>query len=236
MYFAIEGVIGVGKTTLALNIGANVARAGLSVGIYSLEMSTPELMERLIMAEAGVNSSRIQRHELDADDVFRIGTAICKMSDWNLSIDETPGLSVYELATRAKKEKSERGMDLLIVDYLQLITPPKAESRVQEVSVITRSLKILAKEMDIPILALSQLSRQVEQRENAEPRLADLRDSGSIEQDSDQVIFLWWMEKPDPVNYLTHTQCAVSKNRHGSMGDFPLALLKEQSKFIPRQY
>lgn len=225
----------VGKTTLAMNIAAHVASQGHKVGFYSLEMSAPELMERLIAAEADVDSHRIRQHGLTLEDIFRIGRAIYRMSTWALSIDDTPSMSTFELSTRAKREKAERGLDLLVVDYLGLILPPEGtDSRVEQVSIITRQLKVLSRELSIPVIAVSQLNRQVEMRGDGEPRLSDLRDSGSVEQDSDQVIFLWRAEKDDPVSRLAFTQCKVSKNRHGPTGEFTLALVKEQSKFVVR--
>ena len=225
----------IGKTTIALNMAANAAAQGYRVGVFSLEMSTDELMERLIVAESGVDSYRIKQHQLTNDDILNIGKAIYRMSKWHLSIDDTAGISTYELATRAKKEAAGAGLDLLIVDYLQLITPPKAENRVNEVSEITRALKILAKDLRIPVISLSQLSRQVEMRsQGGEPRLADLRDSGSIEQDSDQVVFLWRATADEPTSRIAYTEIGVAKNRHGATGVFTAGLLKEQSKFVVR--
>jgi len=226
---------GVGKTTLALNIAAYVASKGNKVGFYSLEMSAAELMERLIASESGVDSHRIRQHRLTMEDIARIGIAIYRMSTWQLAIDDTSSMSTFELSTRAKREKAERGLDLLVVDYLGLITPPEStDSRVEQVSIITRQLKVLSRELQIPVIAVSQLNRQVEARGDGEPRLSDLRDSGSVEQDSDQVIFLWREGKDDPASHLVFTQCKVAKNRHGPTGLFTLALLKEQSKFVVR--
>lgn len=224
-----------GKTTLAMNIAANVAAKGYKVGFYSLEMSAQELLERLIVAESGVDAYRIRGQQLTLDDIGAIGKAIYTMSGWKLAIDDTPGMSTFELTTRAKREKAEQGLDLLVIDYLGLILPPpNTDSRVEQVSIITRQLKVLARELMIPVIAVSQLNRMVEMRSDGEPRLSDLRDSGSVEQDSDQVIFLWRAGPEDAQSRLAFTRAKVSKNRHGPTGEFELALVKEQSKFVER--
>lgn len=214
-------------------MAANAARSGANVAFYSMEMSAPELLERLVVSESEVPSHKVKARTLSTSDVKRIGISMYRMNEWKFSIDETPSLSVYEVSARAKRMKQEYGLDLLIIDYLQLIIPPKADNRVQEVTQITRSLKVLSRELQIPIVALSQLSRQVEMREKGgEPRLSDLRDSGSVEQDSDQVVFLWREEPEGPL--YAETMCGVSKNRHGNTGRFPMRLLKEESRFITR--
>lgn len=223
----------VGKTTLAMNIAAHAASRGHKVGFYSLEMSVNELMERVILAEANVDSHRVRQKELTTEDVANLGSALIRISSWELAIDDTPGMSTFELSTRAKREKAERGLDLLVIDYIGLITPPTTtDSRVEQVSIITRQLKVLSRSLNIPIIAVSQLNRQVENREGGEPRLSDLRDSGSVEQDSDQVVFLWTTAPTSAASPFTVTQCKVSKNRSGPTGEFTLALRKEQSKFV----
>jgi len=224
----------IGKSTLALNIAANVARAGRSVALYSLEMSSDELAEKLVLSEAGVDQDLIEENRLGESDIDRIGRAFMAMGNWKLWLDDTPGLGLMELSTRAKRLKVEHGLDLLIVDYLQLIRPPKAESRVVEVSIISRELKVLAKTLGIPILVLSQLSRAAEIGDG-EPELWQLRESGSIEQDSDQVILLW-RDREDPSaapgGTVVYTNGKVAKNRKGRVGHFRLALLGAQSKFM----
>ena len=225
----------IGKTTLALNMAANVARQGYKAGFFSLEMNASELLEKFILSESQVDSYRVTEHALTPDDIERIGRALVRMSKWTLWLDDTANLSTFELATRAKRLKAEHGLDFLVVDYLQLINPPKAENRVNEVSIISRSLKVLARELDIPVLVLSQLNRQSELGDG-EPKLHQLRDSGSVEQDSDQVVFLWRDDK-DPRNGpgapMTFTHGRVAKNRHGRYGPFELALVGSQSKFVP---
>lgn len=224
---------GVGKTTLALNFGANVAKAGGVVAICSNEMSTSELVERLLVSEAQLPHWKLKKPALDTNDVHAIGRAIWATSNWKLHIDDTAGASVYEIAARAKKLKRDSGLDLLIVDYLQLLTPPeKSDNRVHEVAQMTRALKLLAMELEIPVVVMSQLSRQAEAREGA-PRLSDLRESGSIEQDSDQVVFLWRDKEND--GDIAYTNTNVAKNRHGSVtgdGGFLLGLIKDQSRFV----
>lgn len=222
---------GIGKTTLAMNIASTVAKAGYRVGVFSLEMSVAEILERIIVAEAGVSSNKIRQLSLTTDDVFAIGKSIYRMAEWPLYVDDTAALSLYDLQGRAKKMNAEHGLDLVIVDYLQLVEPPKAENRVNEVSAITRGLKRLAKEIQAPVLALSQFSRAAEQR-GGRPLLSDLRDSGSIEQDSDQVVFLWRSNEDDPASNFAITECDIGKNRHGPTGGFVLTMIKDQAKFV----
>lgn len=222
---------GVGKTTLALNIAANAARLGFRVGFHSLEMSGEELLERLLLSEARLAGWRIKQPLLEKAHVLALGKAILLMKDWNLSLDETANLSTFEIAARTKRMKAEHGLDLLVVDYLQLVSPPKADSRVQEVSIITRQLKVLARELDVPILMLSQLNREVEHRQG-EPRLSDLRDSGSIEQDSDQVLFLYNVDKEEQDAEISQVYLSVSKNRHGPTGRMIVGFRKSESRFV----
>jgi replicative DNA helicase len=226
---------GVGKTTLALNIGANVAKAGFKVAVYSLEMSAPSLIEKVVLNESNVDGNRVRDMRLFPEDIDRIGQTLVRMASWQLWFDDTSSLTLSELRTRTKRMKTERGLDLLIVDYLQLLTPPKAENRVNEVAAITRELKALALELSIPILAMSQMNRSVEQGENGEPFIWQLRDSGTVEQDSDQVILLW-RDPKDPRNgpgaEVRYTHGKVGKNRWGREGPFELALIGAQSKFV----
>jgi replicative DNA helicase len=222
----------IGKTTLAVNIAANVATAGQTVAIFSLEMAANELSEKMIVREARINGSKVRGGWLDQRDVEAISGAVYNMSTWNLYMDDTPALTTYEISTRAKKIKHDDKLDLVIIDYLQLVSPPEAESRVQEVSMITRNLKVLSRELECPVVVLSQLSRAAEAR-GGKPRLSDLRESGSIEQDSDQVIFLYRDDDDDhraddrPV----YTEVSVSKNRHGATGDFVYEFIPSQSRF-----
>jgi replicative DNA helicase len=222
----------IGKTTLAVNIAANVASAGQTVAVFSLEMAAGELSEKMISRESRVNGAKIRGAWLDNRDVQEIGGAIYRMSKWNLYIDDTPSLGTYEISTRAKKIKHDDRLDLVIIDYLQLVSPPEADSRVQEVSIITRNLKLLSRELECPVVVLSQLSRAAEAR-GGKPRLSDLRESGSIEQDSDQVIFLYRdnEDQKHDADRPVYTEVSVSKNRHGATGDFVYEFVPSQSRF-----
>src|SRR5215469_7021472 len=203
----VAGRPGMGKSSLATNIGYNVAKAwrgevrpdghitsvdGGIVGLFSLEMSAEQLATRIIAEQTRIPSYRIRRGEIDPADFDRIAEAAREMERIPLYIDETGGISIAQLAARARRLKRRKGLDLLIIDYIQLVqgsTRRSSENRVQEITEITTNLKALAKELNIPIVALSQLSRQVETRDDKRPQLSDLRESGSIEQDADVVLF-----------------------------------------------
>src|SRR5712692_9144018 len=205
----VAGRPGMGKTSLATNIAYNVARAfeprtlsdgtieaanGGRVGFFSLEMSAEQLATRIISEQTDIPSSTIRRGQITENDFDRIVAFTRTMQQLPLYIDETGGLSIAQLAARARRLKRQRGLDFLVIDYLQLLqgsTRRANEGRVQEVTEITTGLKALAKELELPILALSQLSRQVENRDDKRPQLSDLRESGSIEQDADVVLFLF---------------------------------------------
>ena len=221
---------GVGKTTLGLNFAANAARAGKSAAIYSLEMSTEELTERLLVNEARLEAARLKGKVLTIDDVDKIANAAWAIDQWRLFIDDSAALSVFEIGARAKKLAHSEGLDLLIVDYLQLIDPPEADSRVQEIAEITRYLKRLSRELRVPVVALSQFSRAAEMREGR-PRMSDLRESGSIENDSDQIIALWRNDEDWQDERVCRTRIDILKNRHGPIGDFALDFVKSQSRF-----
>src|SRR5882757_2263044 len=215
----LAGRPSMGKSSLATNIGFNAARAyreehdeggqnkvvdGAVVGFFSLEMSAEQLATRMISEQAEIPSEKIRKGELISADFDRVLSVSHELEHLNFFIDDTPALSIAALRTRARRLKRTHGLGLLIVDYLQLLNPSgksRQENRVQEVSEITRGLKTLAKELDVPVLALSQLSRAVEQREDKRPQLADLRESGSIEQDADVVMFVYREEY-----YLTRTE------------------------------
>ena len=230
----------VGKTSLALNIAEHAATDQKKiVGVFSLEMSEEQLITRLLSSVADVDSQRLRTGYLEESDFTRIAHALNKLSEASIYIDDTPSLTVTELRTKARRMKAQVGMDLLIVDYLQLMHAPGASkegNRVQEVSTISRGLKQLAREMSVPVVALSQLSRGVEGRESAEPRLSDLRESGSIEQDADMVLFLWRNKASgddhdaadgEPVNL------KLAKHRNGPTGDVSLWFRKSQTRFYP---
>jgi replicative DNA helicase len=183
---------GIGKTTMALNIAQNLAfKHERPVGFFSLEMSKEELVDRLLVVQADIDAWRLKTGKLSEDDFTSLSNAMGELAEAPIYIDDTPALSILEMRTKARRLQVEVGVDLLIVDYLQLARARQLENRVQEVSEISQGLKNLARELKIPVIAVSQLSRAVEQRGEKRPQLSDLRESGSIEQDADVVMFLW---------------------------------------------
>jgi replicative DNA helicase len=228
----------VGKTSLALNIAENVSlREGKSVGVFSLEMSKEQLVLRLLSSVTKINSFNLRSGQVSGLDFSKIAEALGTLSSAKMFIDDTVNISVMELRTKARRLKMEQGLDLLIVDYLQLMQPGQQSrdgNRVQEVSDISRGLKALARELGIPIIALSQLSRQTEAREKGEPRLSDLRESGAIEQDADVVIFLYRdAERSDDVGVTGEAiNFNVAKHRNGPTGSGQLWFRKEETRFV----
>ncbi|HEY2706485.1 MAG TPA: replicative DNA helicase [Caulobacteraceae bacterium] len=255
-----------GKSSLAMNIAFNVARRyewepqpdgtrktvnGGVVAFFSLEMSAEQLAMRLLAEVTEVPSDKIRKGEITASEFGRIRDGAAEIQEAPLFIDDTGGISLAKLTARARRLKRTSGLDLLVVDYLQLITAGngKIENRVQEVSQITQGLKALAKELKIPVLALAQLSRQVENREDKKPQLADLRESGSIEQDADVVMFIYresyylsrtepktgtaehleWQDKMDPIRNLA--EVIIGKQRHGPIGTVRLQFQEDFTKF-----
>jgi replicative DNA helicase len=263
----LAGRPSMGKTALATNIAFHAAKSyregrddmgrakaedGAVVGFFSLEMSAEQLATRILAEEAGIPSEKIRRGELGKDDFRRVVEASVSLSSVPLYIDDTAALSIAGIRTRARRLKRQHGLGLVVVDYLQLVTPSagsRHESRVQEVSEVTRGLKALAKELDVPVLALSQLSRAVEQREDKRPQLADLRESGSIEQDADVVMFIFreeyykerqqppmgtaehqkWQDEMAPIHNLA--EVIVAKQRHGPTGKVTLHFEGRTTKF-----
>lgn len=228
----------VGKTSLALNIAENVSlREGKSVGVFSLEMSKEQLVLRLLSSVTKINSFNLRSGQVTDLDFPKIADALGTLSNAKMFIDDTVNISVMELRTKARRLKMEQGLDLLIVDYLQLMQPGQQSrdgNRVQEVSDISRGLKALARELGIPIIALSQLSRQTEAREKGEPRLSDLRESGAIEQDADVVIFLYRdAERSDDAGVTGEAiNFNVAKHRNGPTGSGQLWFRKEETRFV----
>lgn len=231
---------GVGKTSFALNLAVNAAKSGSTVAFLSLEMSASQLVQRILCSEARVNLSRLRAGQLQEQDWGAIADASNTLSKLNMFIDDTPSLSILELRAKARRELRGCDKGLIIVDYLQLMQPPKARrdgNRAVEVGEISRGLKVLAKEMDMPVLALSQLSRQVEMRGKKRPMLSDLRESGSIEQDADIVMFIDRSmdemeaesdDRPD----LGTAELIVAKHRNGPTRDIPLAFNSEYTRFM----
>lgn len=222
-----------GKTSLALNMAQFVAaKEGMPVAVFSLEMSKEQLVDRLICNEAGIDSWKLRTGNLDDDDFPRIGTAMATLSEAPLYIDDSAGLNVLEMRTKARRLQAEHGLGLVVVDYIQLIQGNGSSNRVEEVSEISRSLKGLARELNVPVVALSQLSRAVENRPSRIPQLADLRESGSIEQDADVVIFIY---REDYYEQNTERKniadILIRKHRNGPTGQLELYFKAEQMKF-----
>lgn len=263
----LAGRPGMGKSSLATNFAYDAAKAqvknedgpvtGHAVAIFSLEMSAEQLALRIIGERSKVPSDRIRRGKIDQQDFDKVFEAAEELSRLKLFIDDTPAISVSALRTRARRLlRTERRLDLIVVDYLQLMQPPRsgrADNRVQEISEITRGLKAVAKELDVPVVALSQLSRAVEQREDKRPQLADLRESGSIEQDADVVMFIYredyylsrkepqegseehaqWQEQMDRVH--GHAELIIAKQRHGPTGKVDLQFDGASTRFMDRE-
>ena len=223
-----------GKTTFSLNIAEHAAlREGKSVVIFSLEMSKEQLEYKLLCSEANVDMLKLRTGNLDDDDWERIARATGPLSKARIYIDDTAGLSVMEMRSKCRKIKMEYGIDMILIDYLQLMSGSSgSESRQQEVSEISRSIKALAKEMECPVIALSQLSRAPEQRADHRPMLSDLRESGSIEQDADVVMFLY---RDEYYNKETEDknigECIIAKQRNGPVGTVKMAWIGAHSKF-----
>ena len=229
----------IGKTSLALNFAEHAAvREGKTVGVFSLEMSKEQLILRLLSSVANIDSQRLRTGFLEEMDFTRLAPAMNALAEAPIYIDDTPNISTMELRTKARRLQAESGLDLLIVDYLQLMqstVQSRDANRVQEVSEISRGLKGLARELEVPVVALSQLSRQAEMRESKEPRLSDLRESGSIEQDSDLVMFLWREkerngEDQDQDGEVINLKLA--KHRNGPTGETKLWFKKRQTRFV----
>ena len=254
----LAGRPAMGKSALATNIAFNAAKLyqqnnneGSVVALFSLEMSAEQLATRILAEQAEISSEKIRRGDMAGDDFAKIVKTSQQLFEIPLFIDDTPALSISALRTRARRLKRTHGLGMVIVDYLQLLRPSgrQADNRVQEISEITQGLKALAKELDLPVLALSQLSRQVEQREDKRPQLADLRESGSIEQDADVVMFIFredyyherkepepdtpqhaeWLEKAERVHGIA--EVIIGKQRHGPTGTVRLQFQREFTRF-----
>jgi len=222
----------VGKTSFALNIARNAAVLARSpTVIFSLEMSKQSLVQRLICSEAKVDSYMLRTGQADQHAFQRIAQAMDTLTQADLWIDDTPGLTIGNLRARARRMKAQMGIALIVIDYLQLMHGGRQESRVQEVSDISAGLKGIAKELQVPVLALSQLSRESERRENKRPQLSDLRDSGSIEQDADVVLFLYREGMHNRDVDRAKTDLLVAKNRNGPTDDLKLVFIEEQTAF-----
>lgn len=223
---------GVGKTTLAMNMAQYVAvELKRPVGFFSLEMSREELVDRLLVAQADIDAWKLKTGKLSEDDFSKLSDAMGVLAEAPLFIDDTPALSVLEMRTKARRLQVESGLDLLVVDYLQLARSRNLENRVQEVSEISQGMKNLARELKIPVIVLSQLSRAVETRGGNKPQLADLRESGSIEQDADVVMFLWREDAENTENIMLD----IAKHRNGPLRSIPLHFKGDRIRFYSRE-
>jgi replicative DNA helicase len=234
----IAGRPSMGKTALALNVAQYAAlEAGTGVAIFSLEMSKEQLVLRLLCSEARVDQSKVRAGFAAERDYPKLAIAAERLAEAPIYIDDTPALSVLELRAKARRLKRERDADLglVIVDYLQLMRGLTSDSREQEISSISRSLKALAKELDVPVIALSQLNRQVESRADKRPLMADLRESGAIEQDADVIAFLYRPWVYDPKNADERdAEVIIGKQRNGPTGSVPLTFFAEYTRFENR--
>jgi len=219
-----------GKTALALSIGLEAARQKFSVGLFSLEMSAQQLVLRLLSTETEIPHQNIKNALISSDEWVELTNTAAQLAEMNFFIDDTPMLSIMDLRTKARKLKSKHNLQLLIIDYLQLLNSDRRhENRHQEVSEISRSIKALAKELDIPILALSQLSRAVDSRMDKRPILSDLRESGAIEQDADLIMFLYQEVKYNPdAEDPELTELIIGKQRNGPTGTLYLRFLRKK--------
>ncbi|MCM3747927.1 replicative DNA helicase [Paenibacillus pasadenensis] len=226
----------VGKTAFALNIAQNVGvRARETVAIFSLEMSAAQLVQRMVCAESNVDAGRMRTGFLEGDDWEKLTMAIGALSEAEIYIDDTPGITVTDIRAKCRRLKKERNLGMILIDYLQLIQGrgKAGENRQQEVSEISRTLKQIARELEVPVIALSQLSRGVEQRQDKRPMMSDLRESGSIEQDADIVAFLYrddyYDKETEKKNII---EIIIAKQRNGPVGTVELAFLKNFNKFV----
>lgn len=223
-----------GKTSFAINIAQHVAtREGIPVAVFSLEMSKEQLVDRMICGEANIDSWRLRTGNLDDDDFPKIGQAMANLSEAPIFIDDSAGVNVLEMRTKARRLQAEHGLGLIVIDYIQLIHGNSRNgNRVEEVSEISRSLKGLARELSVPVIALSQLSRAVENRPSKIPQLADLRESGSIEQDADVVMFIYREEYYEQdTEKKNMAEVLIRKHRNGPIGSIELHFKPERMKF-----
>lgn len=232
----IAGRPAMGKTAFAVNIAENICfKNGMPVGIFSLEMTAEQLLNRIICSQAEVESDKIKNGSLSGEEYQRIVSVVNHIQNYTMVIDDQPGLKITDLRARARRMREVYGIEFLVIDYLQLISGSGSirsmENRQNEISEISRMLKNLARELNIPILCASQLSRKVEERQGHRPMMSDLRESGSIEQDSDLVMFLLRREYYDPYDKPGMAELIIAKNRHGSVGDVHLTFRKELGQF-----
>jgi replicative DNA helicase len=225
---------GQGKTAITLNMAQFIAtQERKPVAIFSLEMSKEELVDRFLVAQADVDAWRLKTGKLSEEDFTKLSDAMGQLAEAPIFIDDTPGLNLSEMRSKARRLHMEHGLGLIIVDYLQLVDPGrKVENRVQEVSIVSQALKNLARELNVPVLAASQLSRAVEQRGEKRPQLSDLRESGAIEQDADVVMFLYRPDvELDVTNHNIPTKVLIAKHRNGATGEIDLLFRGDRIRF-----
>lgn len=232
----------VGKTALALNMGVNAAKDGASVAVFSLEMSSEQLVQRLLCSEARINLQDVRAGRLRDEDWHSVHNAMGSLAKLDFWVDDTPSISILEVKAKARRQLKDKGRGLVIVDYLQLMQPQhrRAENRQVEIAEISRGLKILAKELHVPVLALSQLSREVEKRQNKRPQLSDLRESGAIEQDADVVMFIDRVTDPKAEDTKDRPPAGtadviIAKHRNGPLGHSRLVFLERFTKFVDEE-
>ena len=226
----------VGKSTLGLDVARHAAvRAGVPTVVFSLEMSRTELVQRLMCAECTVDMQRLRTGRMEESDWTRLTRSLGKLADAPLFIDDSPGTTMMEIRAKCRRLKQRHGLGLVVVDYLQLMQPSRRfENRQQEVSEISRSLKLLAKELEVPVIALSQLSRQTESRSDRRPMLSDLRESGALEQDSDVVLFIYRDELYDPESPRKgEADLILAKHRNGPTDTVTVTFQGQYSRFAP---
>lgn len=227
---------GMGKTSWILTVAINVARRGARVAIFTMEMGVEQMVQRLISMETGIRIQQLRSADISAREHTRFTEAVSRISNLPLFIDDTPSITPIEMRTKCRRLQHEYGLDIVMVDYMQLMSAGRAyeNNRVQEISYISRSLKELARELKVTILSTAQLSRAVEQRQDKRPQLSDLRESGSIEQDADAVLFLYRDEvyNPDTTEFPNQADVMLSKHRHGPIGSIQLYFEKSITKFM----
>ncbi len=223
---------GVGKTSFVLTMAFNAAAKGKRIGIFSLEMSGEQLVQRLLAMDTGVDSQRLRLGYVDDNEWPQISRALANLANAPIYIDDTPAITAIELRSKARRLQAEKGVDMIVVDYLQLMRGGKTDNRVQEVAEISRSLKELARELNVPVLACAQLSRAVESRTSKVPMLSDLRESGSIEQDADIVMFIYREELYDPETEKKGiAEIHIAKHRNGPVGAINLRFFQHLTRF-----
>ncbi|MDD2496687.1 MAG: replicative DNA helicase [Desulfitobacteriaceae bacterium] len=224
-----------GKTSFCLNIAQNSAvKHGKTVAVFSLEMSKEQLAQRMLCAEARVDQSKVRTGYVSEEEWRRLSASLGSLAEAPIYLDDTPGITALEVRAKTRRLKAEKGLDLVVIDYLQLMQGNRrSENRQQEIAEISRSLKALARELEVPVVALSQLSRAVEQSSDKRPNLSHLRESGALEQDADVVLFIHRPEYYDPESEKRGiAEIIVAKHRNGPVGTADLAFLKEYTKFM----